>query len=211
MAPIIDPSWPRMGSDLENPFQNVPGRFIYALPDLRASLFFGPSTRPILPATVPSIPFLPHSPLEGPVAPSLCDESSFDRDGCPDPTQRESEPEPKPKEGEADSEFDAKPRNASRTHTPSPLSPTTSTSSGQSRTTEKTKRSRHRRRRNRHVVDVGGCVMGPRMVLLPLHIPYWNQNRTVGIVPRSPWSPGYPLGTAPGGDRWFEPQTVPRY
>jgi len=208
MAPIVYPSWPRMGSDLENPFQNVPGPFIYALPDLRFSQSSAvPST------TVPSTPSLQHSPPElrgtGKTTPLPCDERDFDHDECPDTTLGESEPK---QGGEADSELDANPRSDSRTPTPSPLSPTSSTSSGQERTTEKTKRSRRRRRRNRQVADVG-CVMGPRTVLLPVHIPYyWIQNHTPGvIIPPSPWSPGYPVVTAPGGDPWFEPQAVPGY
>jgi hypothetical protein len=210
MTPIVDPSWPRMSSDMENPFQNVPGPFIYALPDLRSSLSFGPSSSRVPSTTVPSTPTLPRSPLEGPVVSFPCDESAFDHDGCSDATQGESQP--KPKEGEAYSEPVAKPQSDSRTHTPSPLSPTSSTSSGQERcTTEKTKRSRRRRRRNRQMVDVGGCVMGPRMIFLPLHVPHWSQSRTPGIVPPSPWSPGYPVVTAPGGDRWFRPQTSPGY
>jgi hypothetical protein len=174
MTPIVDPSsWPRMGSDLENPFQNVPGRFIYALPDLRSSPLFGPSIR-----GVPSTPSPQHSPLEGRVAPLPWDESGFDHDRCPDTTQGESEPEL----GETD------PRNDSCTYTPSPLSPTSSTSSEKERTTEKTKRSRRRRRR-RQAVEVGGCVMGPRMVLF---YPYWTPNLTPAIVSSSPWGPpGY--------------------
>lgn len=197
MARIVDSSWPRMGSDLENPFQNVPGRFFHALPDLRSSLSFGTS-----PSGDSSAPSLQHSSLElkgkgkGKVAPLPRDESGFDRDGWW--TQGESEP----KQGEADSEPNANSRSESRTPIPAPLSPTSTTSSEQERTTEKTKRSRRRRRRNRPVVDVGGCVMGPRMVHFPAHIPYWTRNHTPGIVPSSPWSPasGYPVVTAPGGD-----------
>lgn len=203
MTPIVDPSWPRMSSNMENPFQNVPGPFIYALPDLRS---FGPSISRVHSTTVPSTPALPRSPLEGQVASFPCDESAFDHDGCPNTMQGESEPELK--EGDAYSELDAKTQSDSRTCTPSPLSPTSSISSGQERTTEKTKRSRRRRRRNRQVVDVGGCVMGPRMVFLPLDVPYWSQSRTPGIVPPNPWSPGYPVA---GGDRLFNLQTVPGY
>lgn len=206
MAPIIDPSWPRMGPDMENPFQNVPGRFIYALPDLSSSLYLRLSTSRVS-STVPSTPSLPHSPLEGQIVPLACDEIGFDHDDCPDTTQGESKP--KPKQEKADSDLDAKSRSDSRTHTPSPSSPTSSTSSGQERTTEKTKRSRRRRRRNRRAVDVGGYVMGPRMVHLPFYASYWGQNRTPDVVPPSPWNPGYPIVTAPSGDRWFEPQTVP--
>lgn len=202
MAPIVDPSWPRMGSDLENPFQNVPGRFIYALPDLRFSLSLGSSTSDVPSTTVPSTPSLQHSPLERKGKGLLvCDESGFYHDGCPDTTQGE----PEHKQGEAVSELDSNPRGDSRTRTPFPLSPTSSTSSGQEHTTEKTKRSRRRRHRNRpHAVDFGGCVMGPRMVHFPAHVPY-------GIIPPTRWSPGYPVVTAPGGDPWFEPQAVPGY
>jgi hypothetical protein len=209
MTPIVDPSWPRMGSDMEHPFQNGPGRFFYALPDVRAPLFTGPSTSRVSSSSVPSTPSLPRSPLEGQVISLPCDESGFDHDVCPDTTQGESEPNPE--KGEAYSELDAKPRSDSHTRTPSPSSPTSSTSSEQDRTSEKTKRSRHRRRRNRKVVDIGGCVMGPRMVHLPLYVSSWGQNYTPGILPPSPWNPGYPVVTVPGRDLWFEPQTVPGY
>ncbi|KAH9976979.1 hypothetical protein BJV74DRAFT_798624 [Russula compacta] len=38
---LLSPSpWPRMRSDLENPFQNAPGPFIYALPNLAGSCPF---------------------------------------------------------------------------------------------------------------------------------------------------------------------------
>lgn len=207
MAPIVDPSWPRMGSDMENPFQNAPGRFIYALPDLRSSMYFGANNSRVSSTTVPPTPSLPPSPLEGQISPLPCDEIGFDHDGCPDTTEGESKP--KIKQEKADSDLDAKPRSDSRTHTPSPLSPTSSSSSRQERTTEKTKRSRRRRRRNRHVVEVDGCVMGPRMVHLPLYVSYWGQSRTPGITHPSLWNPGYPIVTAPGGDRWFKPRTIP--
>ena len=201
MAPIVDPSWLRMGSDLENPFQNVPGRFIYALPDLRSSLSFGPST-----SGVPSTPSPPHSPLEGQVEMLPCDESGFDHDGCPDTTTQGESVEPNL--GETDPVLDANIRSDShRTHTPSLLSPTSSTSSEKGRTTEKTKRSRRPRRRNRPVVDVGGCVMGPRMVLFH---PYWALNRIPAIVPPGPWSPGYRVVSA-GGNPGNALQTVPGY
>ena len=203
MTPIVDPSWPRMGSDMEHPFQNVPGRFFYALPDVRAPLFTSSSTSRVSSSSVPSTPSLPRSPLEGQAISLLCDESGYDQDGCLDTTQGESEP--KVEEGEAYSELDAKSRSDSHTRTPSPSS---STSSEQDSTSEKTKRSRRRRRRNRKVVDIGGCVMGPRMVHLPLYVSSWGQNCTSGIVPQSPWNPGYPALTVPGRDRWFEPQTV---
>lgn len=206
MAHIVDPSWPRMNSNMENPFQNVPGPFIYALPDLRSSLSFGRSTFRAHSTTVPSTPSLPQSPLEGQVIPFLCDESVFDYDGCPNSTEGESKP--KHKEEEVDLELDAKSQSHSRTGTPSPSSPTNASSSEQEHTTEKTRRSRRRRRRNRPVVDIGGCVMGPRMVLLPLHVPYWSQSRRPGIVPPSS---GYPVVTAPGGDRWVKLQTGPGY
>ncbi|KAH8993743.1 hypothetical protein EDB92DRAFT_378489 [Lactarius akahatsu] len=191
MAPIVDPSWPRMGSGWENPFQNAPGLFIFALPDLRPAKSSGlPST------TIPSTPSLLQQPpveLEGNGQVTLlpCEESSFDHDGYPDTSE--------PKQGEADSEeLVSNPRSDPLTPTPSPLSPMSTTSSGQESTTEKTKRSRRRRRRNRQVVEVG-CVMGPRTVHLP-HIPYhWTQNHTTGaIVPPSLWSP---VMTAPAETR----------
>ena len=206
MAPVVDPSWPRMSSNMENPFQNVPGPFIYALPDLRSSLSFDPSTRRVQSTTVSSTPSLSHTPLEGQVAFFPCVEGGFDHDRCPDTTQGELDPNHK--EEEADSELDAKSQSHSRTCTPSPSSPTSSSSLEQEHTTEKTKRSRRRRRRNRPVVDIGGCVMGPRMVLLPIHVPYWSQSSTPGIVPPNS---GYPVVTAPGGDRWFKLHTGPGY
>lgn len=209
MAHNVNPSWPRMSSNMENPFQNVPGPFIYALPDLRFSLSFGTSASRAHSTTGRPTPSLPPTPLEEQMACFPCDENAFDLDRCPNTTQSESEP--MPQEGEAHSELDAKPQSDSRTRTPSPLSPTSSISSGQELTIEKTKRSRRRRRRNRQVVDVGGCVMGPRMVFLPLHVPHWCQSRTSSIIPPSPWSPGYPVVTAPGGDRWFKLQTGPGY
>ncbi|KAH9032272.1 hypothetical protein EDB85DRAFT_1956555 [Lactarius pseudohatsudake] len=201
MAPIVDPSWPRMGSGWENPFQNAPGLFIFALPDLRPAKSSGlPS------ATIPSTPFLlQHPPVEpeghGQVALLPCEESSLDHEGCPDTSE--------PTQGEADS--GSNPRSDSLTPTPSPLSPMSSSSSGQESTTEKTKRSRRRRRRNRQVVEVG-CVMGPRTVHLP-HIAYhWTRTHTTGaIVPPSLWSPEYPVVTAPSRDPWFEPQAVSGY
>ncbi|KAI9439074.1 hypothetical protein H4582DRAFT_1946487 [Lactarius indigo] len=200
MAPIVDPSWRRMGSGFENPFQNVPGPFFPALPNLCSAKSRGfPST------TVPSTPSLQHSPLEleghGQVVPSPCEQSSFE---CPDTLE--------PKQGEGGSEEPgANPRSDSLTPTPSLLSPTStsSTSSEQEHTTEKTKRSRRRRRRNRHVE--AGCVMGPRTVHLPLHIPYyWTHTHGAAVLPNL-WSPGYRAVTGPGRDPWFEPQAVPGY
>ncbi|KAH9053140.1 hypothetical protein EDB87DRAFT_1581235 [Lactarius vividus] len=201
MTPIVDPSWPRMGSGLKNPFQNAPGPFIPALPDLRPAKSSGLPSTPI-----PSTPSLQHPSVEleghGQVTLLPCEESSFDHDGCPDTSE--------PKRGEADSEeLDSNLRSDSLTPTPSPLSPMSSTSSGQESTSEKIKRSRRRRRRNRQVED--GCVMGPRTVYLA-RIPYhWTQNQTTRAVVPSLWSPGYPAVTAPGRDPWFEPQAVSGY
>src|SRR6266404_4744409 len=193
MTPVIDPSWPRMGSDLENPFQNTPGQFIYALPDVRSCLSFTVDAFGLSFTSAPSTTHSPHhSSIELP--------SRFHQDGDEGPGTMQDEPEPKPEE---DSELNANPRSDSRTSAPSPLSPTSSTSSENEPAAAKTKRSRRRRRRNGRVVEVSGCVRGPRMAHLPMPIPYWTWQRPSGVVPQSPWSYGYLAGTGGSGHLQF--------
>ncbi|KAI0245811.1 hypothetical protein BJV78DRAFT_1287106 [Lactifluus subvellereus] len=199
------PPWSRMHSELENPFQNNPGRFIYALPDLRPSLS---SHTPIgclpdEPATCPPQRLPSVEPKDEGEEPPLWDESHFDPDIRFYLTQGEMEvKEVKP----AGLRLRAKQRDDSSTPMPTPSSVSSSTASVESSSEKekpeaesRPKRPRRRRRRIRPRPDHGGCVMGPRLMnIYGMHPPPWTHP-----VGSNSWGPGYYGMVGPSLGPWL--------
>jgi hypothetical protein len=188
------PSWSQMHSKLENPFQNNPGPFIYALPDLRSSLS---SRTPIGCSPDEPAACLPSQQLplvepkdEGEESP-LWDESHFDPDIRFYLTQ--GEVVIKEVKAEAELRIHAKQQEDSSTPMPTPSSVSSSTASVESSSEKekleaesRPKRTRRRRRRIRPRPDHGGCVMGPRLMnIYGMHPPPW----TLPVGSHS-WGPG---------------------
>jgi hypothetical protein len=177
-SPPSSPSWSRMHSNLENPFQNSAGPFIYALPDLRSS----PSShtaiscpRDDLATSFQQLPFV--VPKDKSKEPPHWDESHFD----PDIGFYLTQGEMALNEVNGELRLRAKQEDNSSTSTPTysvPLSPASSESSSVKEKPEaekKPKRARRRRRRNRSSPDYDGCVMGPRsMNLYGTHLLPWT-------------------------------------
>jgi hypothetical protein len=154
------PSWSRTHSNVENPFQNSTGPFIYALPDLRS--FRSPHTAMSRSRDDPATSFevLNDKRKE----PPHWDESHFD----PDIGFYLAQGEVALNEVNGELRLRAKQEDNSPTPTPTssvPSSPASSESASVREKLEgekKPKRTRRRRRRNRYPLGNEGCVMGPR-------------------------------------------------
>jgi hypothetical protein len=184
--PSPSSSWSRMQSELENPFQNNPGRFIYALPDLCSS---SPLTHLAVGCCSPDEPST-CSPQQISFAsvskgddegPSIWDESQFDLDIPFYLSQR-------------DMEFHLRAEQRDDSVPPTPTCPESPSEKDNPEAEKRPKRTRRRRRRRiRSPSDYGGCVMGPRsMNLNGIYFLPWTQ-----LEGSYSWGPGYSGIVAP--------------